>query len=174
MISADNLTEIGKVIKTHGIHGELNIEADVDPEALKCLIFDMDGIFVPFFAESCRSRGSQSWLVTLDGCENDAQAAKFVGKTIYAEDSELDFLDDDDDDDRFYIENFIGYTIIDSDGATIGRVEDIDDSTANVLFVVLRQDDSVIYIPVAEEFFVDIDNDNQRLTLDLPQGLIDL
>jgi 16S rRNA processing protein RimM len=113
-------------------------------------------------------------LVTLDGCENDAQAAKFVGKTIYAEDSELDFLDDDDDDDRFYIENFIGYTIIDSDGATIGRVEDIDDSTANVLFVVLRQDDSVIYIPVAEEFFVDIDNDNQRLTLDLPQGLIDL
>ena len=50
MITAKQIYPIGYVAKTHGIKGELNVSLDTDfnPEDFKFLVFDVDGIFVPF------------------------------------------------------------------------------------------------------------------------------
>jgi 16S rRNA processing protein RimM len=176
MIREQDIEAIGHVTKTHGIHGELNITLDdgIEPDELKCLIFDMDGIYVPFFVTSCRTRGSQSWLVKLDGYDSEAAATMFVGKTIYAEADELE-SDEVDEDDGFYADSFVGWEMVDADsGKVIGRIEDLDLSTENVLFVVDRPDGNTLLVPVAEEFFAAIDPDNQRVTMDLPTGLVDM
>jgi ribosomal 30S subunit maturation factor RimM len=49
MIKDDQIISIGKVNKTHGIKGELSVltYADIDMLELKCIIFDIDGIYVP-------------------------------------------------------------------------------------------------------------------------------
>lgn len=58
-LKSDNLTAIGRVQRTHGIKGELNIELyDPDkavPSDFSCLIFDLDGTFVPFGTPSSPS-----------------------------------------------------------------------------------------------------------------------
>ena len=177
MIREQDIEPIGQVTKTHGIHGELNITLDegVGPEDVRCLIFDVDGIFVPFFVESSRPRGSQSWLVKLDGYDSDTAAARFVGKTIYAESDQFESDGDEDDGDGFYADSFVGWTVIDADsGDVIGEIDDIDLSTDNVLFVVSRADGKTMLIPVADEFFAGIDADNKRVTMDLPTGLLDM
>jgi len=62
MIRRDELTPIGTIYKPHGINGEVTatFEQGVDPESLRCIVLDRDGIFVPFFINSIRSRGSQA------------------------------------------------------------------------------------------------------------------
>ena len=75
MIHADDIATIGHVTKTHGIDGEMYviIDDDIQPENLSCLIFDMDGLYVPFFISSSRRRGTDSWLIRLQGINSERQ-----------------------------------------------------------------------------------------------------
>ena len=50
-ITATELTTIGRLLKPHGINGEITMQlvVDVDIQSLKCIFLKLDGIFVPFF-----------------------------------------------------------------------------------------------------------------------------
>lgn len=179
VILRENLIEIGMFNKPHGINGEVNvtISRDVDMGALRCIIVDMEGIFVPFFLSSVRQRGVGSMLVFIDGVDSERQVAEFSGKTIYAlnEDfSQAGGVEDEDDDDGMYAEDFIGYEVIDRNSGLRGRITDIDDSTENVLFIVDADNSRKVYIPVAEDFIEEIDVDSKMLTLSLPDGLTEI
>ena len=60
IISPEILTTVGKLMKPHGINGEITVllTADVDLAALRCVILEMDGIYVPFFLNSVRPKSS--------------------------------------------------------------------------------------------------------------------
>ena len=49
----------------------------------------------------------------------------------------------------------------------------MDDSTLNTLFIVDRQGEELL-IPAQEDFIVDIDQQHKVITVDLPQGLLNL
>lgn len=175
MIREEDIIEIGKFQKTHALKGELNAILDVDVDYAEeglPFIVDMDGIFVPFYAESIRTKGTDSFLVRLKDVDTQEEAQKFVNKVIYGLRGDLlEYFGADDLDDTF---DFIGYTIHDEELGKIGRIEDIDDSTANVLFIVEGPDDRRIYVPVADEFIVDVDDDAKIINTRLPEGLIGL
>lgn len=176
MIRQDELIEVGHIVKPHGINGELSVtldEPDVDLSELKCIVLDIDGLFVPFFVESVRSRGAASVLVTIDGISDEKQAAPLGGKTVWALRDDLDF-DDDAESDGFYAEDFIGYSLTDVEKGEIGLINAINDVTDNVLFIVDRPDGSEVFVPVAEEFFREIDTENKRILMELPTGLLEL
>ena len=51
MITSDQLTEIGRLGKPHGINGEINayLDVDVDTDVMHRIVLLIDGIYVPFF-----------------------------------------------------------------------------------------------------------------------------
>lgn len=175
MIAAEQLTEIGTFGHPHGIKGEISatIDIDVDMADLRCIVVDVDGIYVPFFITAIRPRSAQSLLLTIDGITNETEAAQMTNKTIFALTDELPEIDDEQDGDGFYAEDLIGFTISDADGKLSGEITAIDDATDNVLFIV-STDKGDVLIPVADEFIVDIDTDNNHLIVNLPQGLLDI
>lgn len=172
MILSDELTAIGRVVRTHGIKGELNVElydADrVTPADVNCVVFDVDGINVPFFVAMSRPRGPQSCLMTLDDVESDAAAAAFVGKEVFVLSKEVPSSPDDG---FLTLDDLVGFRIADTDGSVAGIIDDIDDSTANVLFEVRRPDGSVASVPAAEELITCVDTETKTITMDLPVGL---
>lgn len=176
MILRSELCEIGYVGKPHGISGEMNVtvKADVDPADLSCIVFDIDGIFVPFFPESIRRRGEEGYLVKLGGVDTEREAAQFSGKSVYALEREMPEPEEGDDD-GLYAEDMIGYRVTTDDSKLAGEIVDVDDSTDNILFVV-KDDKSgrLYYIPVAEEFIEEIDTQQHTLRLSLPDGMLDL
>lgn len=173
MIREDQLTEIGRFNKTHGIVGEISATFECDASEvcdLSCIILDIDGIFVPFFIANARTKNSSTLLLKLDDIETENQAKQFVGKTIYALKEEIEFEYDDGD-----LRNFLGYAIVDSaSGSNVGKIIDIEDSTDNLLFIVETAEEKEIYIPVADEYFEEIDDDNRAITMNLPLGIMDL
>lgn len=176
MILVDEITEIGRTLKPHGINGEISaaIDADVDIDSLKCLVFDIDGIYVPFFIESYRSRGSEAVLLTIDGVSDENEAAKLCGLDIYALKTDISAVEDDGESDGFYISDLIGFTVYDTEKRNIGEVSGYDDSTANTLLIVEQTDGSSKYVPVADELIESFDIDKRIITLNLPEGLLDL
>lgn len=175
MITQAEITDIGRVNKTHGIEGELSITIDdgINPADLTCLVMDMDGIYVPFFISATRPRGAESWLVFIDGVSSEIMASTFVGKDVFALRSDLS-NEDEDDTDGFYLEDLVGYKLYDSDGTYIGKVTDIDLSTDNALFTVTTDDNRSVLVPANADLMLSIDHEDSRLTMNLPSGLVNL
>lgn len=169
MITAEQLTEIGRYNKTHGVNGEISATFDCDAllvGELSTLISPMDGIFVPFFVENLRSKSGDTLLLTIDGITSEEQAKKLVNAKIYALTEEMP------EQDEVYCDYFIGFTIV-ADRKEIGRIADVDDSTENALFVVESQG-KTLYVPISEDFIIDIDEAKKTIEMELPEGLLDL
>lgn len=185
MIERTDITEIGKFHKTHGLKGELNAVLDIDATFIdkeRPLILDMDGIFVPFYADSVRPKGHFSSLVKLHGVDDESAARTFVNKAVYALKTDVKDFDEEcageeDDTEGGYAEDFIGYKVTDvTDGEPrlIGEITDVDTQTQNALFIIETVNGDTAYIPVAEEFIAGIDDDSHTLNVTLPPGLLDL
>ena len=176
MIKESDLTEIGLFRKTHALKGELNATFDIDPELLNtgdCLIICVDGIYVPFFIQSIRTKGSSGALVKIDQIDTEDDARIFVNKPFYALTSSLPEECKGNEEDGGYAEDFIGFKVSDPDSGFQGKIIDVDLSTDNALFIV-ESGNRTIMIPVADEIVTYMDMSGKHLILSIPSGLLDL
>ncbi len=178
MIEEKDLTAVGKFQRTHALKGELNMTLDIDPEFFEIetnpMIVEMDGCFVPFYAESIRTKGQTSFLVKIDRVDSEEQARQFVNKTVYALRSELKDFMAENGEELIDGNDWDGFEVSDIHFGPIGTLERIDDSTVNILLVIKTPDDEELFVPLAEEFIEEIDGDARRIILNLPEGLIDI
>ncbi len=185
MISRTELKEIGRLQKPHGINGEITASSPLDAAelgSLRCVVLEIDGIFVPFFLTACRPKSSQTSLVTIDGIDSEVEAAKLCPAPLYALRDDLrrleaegDEEDDDDREDGLYADDLVGFTVESDDGLLKGEIVELDDSTENSLFIVRDQNGQRLMLPVADgSMIAEIDVDRHHLVLSLPEGLIDL
>lgn len=175
MIGRGEISPVGQVLKAHGIEGELSVVMDygLDPQACRCLIMEMDGLYVPFFVDAERKRGAEgSWLVKLDGVADEKGAKAFNGKTIFVVNSDLPARDADEGE-GLCAGDLIGYDALTDDGRTLGKIADIDDSTENALFIIHTPGGAELLVPIADDFITDINTEAATISFDLPDGLID-
>lgn len=173
MIKKEEVYKIGLFNKPHGIHGELqftftdDIFDRVDCDYLICLL---DGIFVPFFIEEYRFRSDSTALVKLEGIDTAERARMFTNVEVYfpvkhaeeAEDGELSW--------NF----FVGFRMEDVRHGELGEVVEVDTTTVNTLFVVEQEVGEELLIPAQEEFIVEINQEKKLITVELPEGLLNL
>ena len=169
MIRKEDVYQIGKITKAHGLKGEINFQFtdDVwDTTDSQYLICEVDGILVPFFMEEYRFRSDSTALVKFEDMDT-ADAVQFlVNSDVYFEKKFQEELDED----EVSLNYFIGFTMIDGDTSKqIGEIVDIDDNTENWLFIVENDKGEEIMIPAHEEFISEI-----KMVMDLPLGLLDL
>lgn len=175
MIYISQLSKIGRTLKPHGINGEISLifDYDYEPNLFSCLIFNLEGIYVPFFIEQHREKTTSLFLVKFKGLNTDMEVAELSNLDIYVLKNEL--IDDEcDSDGEMYAEDFIGYNIFEQSNVLIGEIVDFDDSTENALFIVKKADGNIIYIPIVDDFITDLDTVDKRVTMSLPMGLLDL
>lgn len=178
MIKEEEITSVGKLLKTHALKGEMNVILDIAPEYLEegnPIILDIDGIYVPFYAESVRTKGSFSYLVKFDGIDSEIEAKKLVNKNVFAiRDRLKEFMLENYDEEYALYDDLIGWTIEDKDSGIVGKVIDIDTNTENELFIVETSEGKTIFIPLTEDFIEKMDEDSKTIIMDLPDGLLDL
>ncbi|MCD8193744.1 MAG: ribosome maturation factor RimM [Tannerellaceae bacterium] len=173
MIREEEVVKIGYFAKPHGIKGEISLVTQYnvfDAAEQPYLVCDMEGILVPFFIEEYRYKTDQVMLVKLEDIDDESAAARFSNKEVFYKLTELEggVLQKE-----FTWDDFIGYTVIDTEVGEIGPVTDVDESTLNVLFNIDRHGEEVL-IPVADEFIEAVDHTARTLTLTLPEGVLDL
>ena len=61
---------------------------------------------------------------------------------------------------------------MDENNKLIGKIDSVDSSTMNVLFVVLNKDEEFL-IPATQDFIIEIDSKIKQLHLNLPEGLLE-
>ena len=167
MIKEDEVYKIGRIGKPHGISGEvtLRFSDDVfDRVDADYLVLMVDGILVPFFIEEYRFRSDEVALVKFEAIDTKDRASELTGCDVFFPRHLADAGDD-----VLTWSQIVGYDIVDvlSD-KTIGRIEAVDETTINTL---LELSDGTL-IPAADEFIEDIDHEERKLMMRLPEGLV--
>lgn len=183
MIKKEDVYQIGKLTKAHGLKGEMNFmfTDDVwDRVESEYLICEVDGILVPFFLEEYRFRSESTALVKFEDLDSADSVQFLVNSEVYFEKKYQEELDED----EVSLNYFIGFKMVEEiqpshdaenvEYSTIGTITDIDDNTENWLFIVERPDGSEVMIPAHEEFIAEIKKEEKIMVMDLPLGLLDL
>ena len=169
MIKREEVYQIGKLGKTHGIRGEVSFLFDddvFDRVDADYLILGIDGILVPFFIEEYRFKSDANALMKFDGIDTQERARELTGCDVYfprklseADEGSLSWA------------AIKGFELIDADTNTsVGRIAAIDDSTINILF---ELEDGKL-IPASEELITHIDTKKQQIVIHLPEGILEL
>lgn len=172
MIYKNEIFPIGKVTKPHGINGEMSFTFTTnvfDTEDAPYFIFEMDGIFVPFFIESYRFKTDSTALLKLDGINSEEDARQFNGLTIYLPIALQEKMSEED----ITMEYFVGFTIEDKNAGVLGEISAIDETTENVLFIIEQESDELL-IPANDDFILEINHEKRVITTEIPEGLLDL
>ena len=168
MIKEEEVYQIGKLGKTHGVKGEISFLFDddvFDRVDADYLILRVEGLLVPFFIEEYRFRSDANAIVKFCDIDTQEQARELTGCEVYFP-RELA-----DNDDTITWAAIVGFEVIDNtSGKPVGRIASIDDTTLNILFCL---EDGTL-IPASEELIIDIDKDGKTITIDIPEGLLEL
>ena len=169
MIHEEDIYQIGKLGKTHGVKGEISFLFDddiFDRVDADFLILKVDGIFVPFFIEEYRFKSDANAIVKFEDINSQERARELTGCEVYFPRELADC-----DGDSISWAAIVGFDIIDAgSGNKIGRIAAVDDTTINILF---ELEDGRL-IPASEDLIIGIDQQAHTITMRLPEGLMDL
>jgi 16S rRNA processing protein RimM len=169
MIKEEEVYKIGRLGKTHGVKGEISFLFDddvFDRVDADYLVLMIDGILVPFFMEEYRFRSDTTAIVKFCDIDTQERARELTGCDVWFPRALADS-----DDDTITWAAIVGFDIIDANsGKPVGRIASVDDSTLNILFCL--EDGRLI--PASEDLITGIDKENKQITINIPEGLLDL
>ena len=160
MINDSDIVTIGTIVRTHGKQGELQCRTTNeywDDAEATFLILRINAIPVPFRVLDWRVKG-QDLLFTLKGITTEEQALALVGCEVSMLRSDIA---NPEEQALLSWQDIVGYRIGEA------TIEQIDDSTANVL----AQLSDGRLVPLHEDLITDIDHDQRIITMNLPEGL---
>ena len=167
----DDCYQIGYIVKTHGLKGEVKIVLDVDApeqyEELESVYLERSGELVPFFVSQLNLQASGG-LIRFEDIDTIEQSAELVGCGLYLP---LDQLPKHGEG-HYYYHELIGYEVWQGE-MLIGKVDQIYQPSSQSIASVLHEGREVL-IPIADDIVLKVDKQQKRLEVSLPDGLLDI
>ena len=164
--------ELGRITKTHGIKGEVNIWLDVDYpdeyEDLESVFVEVKNELVPYFVEKILIRPNQT-IVQFEDIDTFEKAETLVGASLYLPLDTLAELEED----QFYYHEIVGFQVVDKTLGALGKVNTVYSMQVQDLVSMEYQSKEVL-IPMSDQIVLLADKEAKILHVDLPEGLIDV
>lgn len=163
---------IGYVSKIRGLKGELQIYfefADYHDLELEVLFLEIDKKLVPFFVDAAKLQSNRTGYFYLADVDHIDKAKNLLRKSIYLPNSKLPIRDPE----EFYLSDLKGYQVVDETYGELGEIIAINELPQQDIAVVHYKFKELMF-PLNDDFIVEIDQEQGVLSVDLPEGLIDL
>ena len=164
---------LGTIVGKYSFKGEILAKLDTDSPST-CL--DLESIFidtpqglVPYFIDRSQLHKSSLLRVKFDGIDSESEADALLKKDLFLPLNMLPQLDGN----QFYYHEVTGFSAIDQFEKEIGIIKNVNDSGPQPLFVI-DADGTEILIPVHDNFIKELDREENKIFLDLPDGLMDI
>ncbi len=155
--------EAGKIVNTHGVTGEVKIEVWLDSPAF---FKTFKRLFINGAEKKILSarEHKQFIIARLEGVEDLNAAMALKGKTV-----EILRADARMKDGEFFVQDILGFTVVDEDGHTVGKLVDAFETPASMLYVVRGESEHLI--PAVREFILGIDAEKEEIRVHLIEGM---
>lgn len=168
----DNRLEIGKIVNTHGLRGEVKVVPWTNtPDVFE----DIEYVYVKGkeekkFEISNIKYQKNNIIVKLKGLDDITDAERLKNAVLTTDREQLPELSEG----EYYIEDLIGCEIFSEEGKSYGRLDDVINTGSKDIYVVKRQGMKDLLIPVIDEVVLNIDIEAKKIIVRLMEGLEDL
>ena len=167
---------VGRVVKAHGIAGEVVVEVRTD---------DPNDRFAPGAVLRGRAKGGLERSYTVEGVREhggrllirlagigDRNAADELRGTVFVVDSaNLPAIEDPDE---FYDHELEGLRVVTVGDAPVGTVSEVLHTAAGELLAVKAGDGREILVPLVSAIVTSVSRESGTVVIDPPEGLLDL
>ena len=164
--------KIGKLAAAFGVQGELVLVHSLGKKTalngLEAIFFEeKKDTFLPYFIVSTKIKSENEIYILLDGITTREQARALIKKEVWL--SENDFK-------KFAAGaspiSLLGFMVVNNKDE-LGEVVEVIEQPHQLLCVLLIEDQEVL-IPIHEKSLQNIDKENKKLYVSLPDGLLDI
>jgi len=172
-MKADELFQLGKIVRTFGTKGDLVFQVDTEILArikkLESVFVNINENLIPFFIESLEKRPKSQILVKLLDVSNTDDAEALVGCAIYIPLTLLPKIKGA----QINSIEIEGYKVIDLNLGETGTVTTIMEMPQQSLLVIDFNGKEIL-IPIVEEIIKKVDKKSKTIHIEAPEGLIEL
>ncbi len=167
----DNYFTVGNIVNTQGIKGEVRLMPTVDDvsrfKLLKHIFIDKRGSIKRYDIENVRFH-KQFVLLKLKGIDDMTAAEALKGAVAkITEDMAIPCGEDE-----YYIRDLYDMEVFTIEGERLGIITDVIFTGANDVYAVSAEGRKDILIPAIKQCIIDVDVENKKMTVSLPEGLI--
>lgn len=171
-MTKDTCFYVGKIVKTHGLKGEVTLRIDNEQfdeiEELNYFLLDINDKLIPYFVENIIFHSNKSFVLFQDLKTLEA-ANQLVGISAYLP---LDLLPEKDGND-FYSHEVVDFLVIDEEKGELGKVQEIIEYPTQSLIQILINGKEVL-IPIHDDIIQDVNREEKKIYIKAPNGLIDM
>ncbi len=164
--------QLGKITKTHGLKGELQIWLDVDNpddyEELDSVLLEVRGDLIPYLIEQIQVRGTKS-IIKFEEIDSIESAQKLVNLDVYLPIDLLPELNEG----QFYYHEITEFQVIDEVKGALGKVTAVYTSNQQDL-IAMDYDGIEILIPINDDIVKSVNREKKELYTNLPDGLLEV
>jgi 16S rRNA processing protein RimM len=166
-----DLVLIGKIVGVHGIKGTHKIRSYAESLTLfkpgrSILVCESNGQEKYRAIEWVKPHTGNA-LMSFVGVDDRNQAESLIGAELFIPKEELP----EPEEDAYYWFDLIGMEVITTDAEYLGRIESIIETGSNDVYVV-KDNKNEVLIPALESVVIDIDINQKRMKVNLPEGLV--
>ena len=164
--------EIGKIVSTHGIKGEVRVDPWCDEPSFlkrfKTLYFDKNGQ-KSVKVLSCRPHGNIA-ILQLDAVNSIEQAASLRNKVLYMNRKDAHLPQG-----QYFIQDLIGCTVVDADNESLvyGTLSDVSQTGANDVWHVKAENGREYLLPAIPPVVIETDVENAVVKIRPLRGIFD-
>ena len=165
---------LGKILRTHGVKGDIIVFLDVDEPArykkIKNVLLETNDELIEYTVTKVNlSPNEKTAIIHLSGVE-DMNAAELILKTnLFQPISKLPQLKGND----FYFHEIIGFAVIDTLLGELGVIKDVYDLQQHPVGAMIYKEKEVLF-PLSDETLEKIDRENKKIFVTLPDGLLEV
>lgn len=166
------LLEIGKIVNTHGLRGEVKIVPWTDNpdvfEDLTVIYIKNKSEYKPLNIESVRYQ-KNNLIVKFKEYSDINDILQYKNAVLYAERDDLGELPEG----VYYIVDLIGLEVFTESGEKIGIIADVFNTGASDIYDVKRDGKRNLLLPVIDEVVKNVDIEGGKVIVNVMEGLDD-
>lgn len=168
-----DLLEVGKIVNTHGLRGEVKVVPWTDyPEVFE----DIETVYIKKKSDFERldiagtKYQKNNLIIRFAQLKDINEAEKYKNRVLYAERASLGELPEG----VYYIADLIGLDVVKEDREKVGVISDVFNTGSNDIYEVKREGQKNLLLPVIDDVVLNIDIENKKVTVRMMEGLEDL
>lgn len=163
--------QVGVISSTHGVCGEVKVFPTTDDvtrfRQLKKVYLDTGREMLPLEIQNVKFF-KQFAILKFKGIDNINDIEKYRGKSLMIDREDAVDLDED----EYFIADMIGMKVCTEDGGEFGTLKDVMETGANDVYIIDSPEHGEVLIPAIRECILDVDMDEERMTIHLMEGLV--
>jgi 16S rRNA processing protein RimM len=171
-MTTDGYFRIGSILKTKGLKGEMQLYIDFEDAPkikITSLFIEVSGKLVPYFVESIKHLQKNMAYLYLEDVDTIEKAAMLVKKDLYLPNKAKPKKKKE----EFTLKDLKGFIAVDIYEGELGEITDIHEFPQQLIAAVNYKGNEVLF-PLNESIVQGIDLVKNIVSVDLPEGLLDV